>query len=91
MDSITDSYGGDVRTIDGTSVRAHHSAATLTKSPETLPWTKQGGLSSNIDDLTNDDGLLVKLVIHRARSITFKPLPICLACGGIKQRYLVER
>jgi transposase len=48
MDAITDAYGGDVRMIDGTSVRVHHSAATLKKatriavldegSPERLPW-----------------------------------------------------
>ena len=32
MDAITDAYGGDVRMIDGTSVRVHHSAATLKKA-----------------------------------------------------------
>ena len=31
MDAITDAYEGDVRMIDGTSVRVHHSAATLKK------------------------------------------------------------
>ena len=34
MDAITDSYGGDVRMIDGTSVRVHHSAATLKKATQ---------------------------------------------------------
>jgi transposase len=29
MDAMTDAYGGDVRMIDGTSVRVHHAAATL--------------------------------------------------------------
>ena len=33
MDAITDAYEGDVRMIDGTSVRVHHSAATLKKLP----------------------------------------------------------
>jgi transposase len=33
MDAITDAYEGDVRMIDGTSVRVHHSAATLKKPP----------------------------------------------------------
>lgn len=42
MDAITDIYGGDVRTIDGTSVRVHHSAATLKKPPGSLSWTKPG-------------------------------------------------
>jgi transposase len=32
MGKITYAYGRDVRMIDGTSVRAHHSAATLTNS-----------------------------------------------------------
>jgi hypothetical protein len=32
MDAITDAYGGDVRMIDGTSVRVHHAAATLKKA-----------------------------------------------------------
>lgn len=50
MDAITDAHGGDVRMIDGTSVRAHHSAATLKKPVLSLPkgspgspyWTKPG-------------------------------------------------
>ena len=47
MDAITDAYSGDVRMINGTSVRVHHSTATLKKatridvldegSPERLP------------------------------------------------------
>lgn len=32
MDAITDAHGGKVRMIDGTSVRVHHSAATLKKA-----------------------------------------------------------
>ena len=32
MDAITDAYDGDVRMIDGTSVRVHRSAATLKKA-----------------------------------------------------------
>jgi hypothetical protein len=31
MEAITDAYEGDARMIDGTSVRVHHSAATLKK------------------------------------------------------------
>ncbi len=34
MDAITDAYDGDVRMIDGTSVRVHHSAATLKKATQ---------------------------------------------------------
>jgi transposase len=32
MDTISEAYDGDVRMIDGTSVRVHHSAATLKKA-----------------------------------------------------------
>ena len=32
MDAVTDAHGGDVRMIDGASVRVHHSAATLKKA-----------------------------------------------------------
>ena len=32
MDAMTEAYGGDVRMIDGTSMRVHHSAATLKKA-----------------------------------------------------------
>jgi len=32
MDAITAAHDGDVQMIDGTSVRVHHSAATLKKA-----------------------------------------------------------
>ena len=32
MDAITEAYDGNVRMIDGTSVRVHHAAATLKKA-----------------------------------------------------------
>jgi transposase len=41
-DTITDAYGGDVRMIDRTSVRVHHTAATLKKPPGSMSWTKPG-------------------------------------------------
>ncbi|GAB5508608.1 MAG: hypothetical protein Rhims3KO_00090 [Hyphomicrobiales bacterium] len=34
MDEITEAHGSDVRMIDGTSVRVHHSAATLKKATQ---------------------------------------------------------
>ncbi len=42
MDAITDAYGGDVRMIDGTSVRLHHATAALKKPPGSMSWTKPG-------------------------------------------------
>jgi len=38
MDTITDAYDGDVQMIDGTSVRVHHSAATLKKATQIVIW-----------------------------------------------------
>ena len=42
MDGITDTYGGDVRMIDGTSVRVHHSAATLKKATRIVVLDEAG-------------------------------------------------
>ena len=38
MDAITEAYDGDVQMIDGTSVRVHHSAATLKKTIQIDVW-----------------------------------------------------
>jgi transposase len=42
MDAITDAYGGNVRMIDGTSVRVHHSAATLKKTTQIVVLDEAG-------------------------------------------------
>ena len=44
MDAITDAYGGDVRMIDGTSVRVHHSAATLKKTTQIVVLDEAGAV-----------------------------------------------
>ena len=38
MDTITEAYEGDIQMIDGTSVRVHHSAATLKKATQIAIW-----------------------------------------------------
>lgn len=38
MDAVTEAYDGDVQMIDGTSVRVHHSAATLKKATQIDVW-----------------------------------------------------
>ena len=38
MDTMTASYDGDIQMIDGTSVRVHHSAATLKKASQIVIW-----------------------------------------------------
>jgi len=40
MDAITEAYDGDVQMIDGTSVRVHHSAATLKKAIRIDVWAE---------------------------------------------------
>jgi len=42
MDAIVAAYDGDVQMIDGTSVRAHHSAATLKKATRIDVWDEAG-------------------------------------------------
>ena len=42
MDVITDAYGGDVRMIDGISVRVHHAAATLKKAIQIIVLDEAG-------------------------------------------------
>ena len=44
MDAITEAYDGDVRMIDGTSVRVHHSAATLKKVTRIAVLDDQGAV-----------------------------------------------
>lgn len=45
MDAFTDAYGGDVRMIDGTSARIHHSAATLKKATWIIVLDETGKVS----------------------------------------------
>lgn len=42
MDAITDAYGGDVRMIDRTTLRVHHSAASLKKATRIAVLDKVG-------------------------------------------------
>ena len=38
MEAVADAHNVDMVMVDGTSVRAHHSATTLKKRPASLPW-----------------------------------------------------
>ena len=40
MDAITEASDGDIQMIDGTSVRVHHSAATLKKATQIVVWAE---------------------------------------------------
>lgn len=40
MDAVTAAHNGDIQMIDGTSVRVHHSAATLKKATQIDIWVE---------------------------------------------------
>ena len=44
MDAITEAYGDNVRMSDGTSVRVHHSAATLKKATRIVVSEEAGAV-----------------------------------------------
>jgi len=44
MEAITDAYGGDIKIIDGSSVRVHHSAATLKKATQIVVLDAAGAV-----------------------------------------------
>jgi transposase len=44
MDAITEAYGDDIKMIDGTSVRVHHSAATVKKATRIVVWGEAGAV-----------------------------------------------
>jgi len=44
MDALTEAYNGDIQMIDGTSVRVHHSAATLKKATRIVVLDEAGAV-----------------------------------------------
>ena len=57
MDTITEAYDGNVQMIDGTSVRVHHSAATLKKATQIVVLDEAGAVlqrRSMLCDLSPD-------------------------------------
>lgn len=91
MDAITDAYEGDVRMIDGTSVRVHHSAATLKNHPDIFLGRSRGGLTTKIHALTDGEGLPVKFVIAPGNTHDIQAAAELLAdiCKG--QMVLVDK
>ncbi|MGZ3305878.1 MAG: IS5 family transposase [Asticcacaulis sp.] len=64
MDAISEKHGGNLRMIDGRSIRVHHSAATLKKAtPDRCLGRSQGGLTTKIHALTDKLGLPVRITI----------------------------
>jgi transposase len=64
MDAITGVSNDNVIMIDGTSVRAHHSAATLRADhPDRCLGRSRGGLTTKIHAVTDGMGLPIKVAI----------------------------
>lgn len=64
MEAVTSTQTGGVLMIDGTSVRVHHSAATLKAShPDRCVGRSRGGLTTKIHALIDGLGLPIKVVI----------------------------
>jgi hypothetical protein len=42
MEAVADAHNVDLVMVDGTSVRVHHSAATLKKKTRAAAWAAQG-------------------------------------------------
>jgi hypothetical protein len=63
MDAITDAYGGDVGMFADSSTRVHHPSVLYQSHPDRCLGRNRGGFTTIIHVLTDDDGLLVKLVI----------------------------
>ena len=60
MDAIADAHNVDMVMVDGTSVRAYHSATTLKKDPRRCLGRSRGGIGTKIHALTNQDGLPIR-------------------------------
>lgn len=60
MEAIADAHNVDMVMVDGTNVRAHHSATTLKKDPRRCLGRSRGGLGTKIHALTNQDGLPIR-------------------------------
>ncbi|WP_125853634.1 IS5 family transposase, partial [Rhizobium anhuiense] len=87
MEAIAGSPTGSVKMIDGTSVRVHHSAATLRAShPDRCLGRSRGGLTTKIHALTDGFGLPVKITITpgQAHDLTaVEDLIDCVADGDM--------
>lgn len=64
MDGLTSTSHDRITMIDGTSIRVHHSAATLrTDHPDRCLGESRGGLTTKIHALTDGKGLPIKIAI----------------------------
>lgn len=65
MEAVAVSQNDGIRMIDGTSIRAHHSAATLHAShPDRCIGRSRGGLTTKIHVITDGQGLPVRVTIN---------------------------
>ncbi len=74
MEAIADAHNVDMVMVDGTSVRAHHSATTLKKDPHRCSRRSQGGLGTKIHALTDQNGLVIR---HELTPDQAHDAPLC--------------
>jgi len=92
MDALTEAYDGHIQMIDGTSVRVHHSAATLKKSgPDRCQGRSRGGLTTKIHALTNRAGLPIRLAITPGQTHDIQPAHAMLEGIGAGAMLLADK
>ena len=75
MDAVADAHNVDMVMVDGTSVRVHHSAATLKKNDtRRCMGRSRGGLTTKLHALTNQDGLPIRFELTPGEA---HDAPIC--------------
>jgi len=92
IDALTEAYDGHIQMIDGTSVRVHHSAATLKKSgPDRCQGRSRGGLTTKIHALTNRAGLPIRLAITPGQTHDIQPAHAMLEGIGSGAMLLADK
>ena len=84
MDAVADAHNVDMVMVEGTSIRAHHSATTLKNDPRRCPGRSRGGSGTKIHALTNQDGLPIRYELTPGQAHDAppcKPLPGALQPG----------
>ncbi|MGB0684433.1 MAG: IS5 family transposase [Magnetovibrionaceae bacterium] len=92
MDAVTEAHDGDVQMIDGTSVRVHHSAATLKKShPDRCMGRSRGGLTTKIHAFTDRNGLPIRLSLSEGQTHDIKAAKDLLSALQPRQLVLADK
>ena len=91
MDAIADVHNVDTVMVDGTSVRAHHSATTLKKDPRRCLGRSRGGLGTKIHALTNQNGLPIRYELTPGQAYDAPPCKTLLGNLQSGQHVLADK